>query len=73
MRVLSPALLRITLNGRLLTRIDDDGSSNYVNHAFEQSPELTGSMDDYVEERALTFRPFAGTGLRGECLDRIFI
>ena len=73
MRVLSLALLRITLNGRLLARIEDGGSSSYGNHAFEQSPEMTGNMDDYVGERAPVSPPVAGRGIRRECLDRIFV
>jgi hypothetical protein len=72
-RVLPPALLRITLNGRLLTRIEDGGSSSYGNHAFGQRPEMTGNMDDYVGERAPTSPSFAGTGHKRECLNRTFI
>jgi hypothetical protein len=72
-RVLYPVLLRTTLNGRLLTRIEDGGSSSYGNRAFEPSAETTGNVDDYVGERAPTSRPFAGTGRRRECLNRVFI
>jgi len=42
----------------------DVGSSTYGNQGFEQSPDMTGNMNNYAKERGRTSLPFAGGGHR---------
>ena len=59
-------------DGRLLTRIEDDGSSSYGNQGFGQSLDTRGNVNDYATERGRPSGPSAGRGRERECLICIF-